>query len=432
MTTPPSRGAIVKVTPRPEVGITEWTLSNGVTVVLKPTAFKEDQILFRAIASGGTSLASDADFIAARTAAYVVSSGGLGNLGAPALNKILSGKAVAVSPFIGEVSQGMSGGSTPQDLETLFQLIHLRFTAPRADPMAFAGVAAQARGLLANQEASPEVAFQQALQTALGGTNPRRAPETPATVERWDYKARFADASRFTFVFVGSFTPEMLKPFVETYLASLPATRTRETWRDVGVPPPTGVVEKTVEKGIAPKSQVAIVLSGPFVYDDAHLLALRAVTLVLQSRLFDTIRQELGATYSIEADQRTQRVPRPEYSLRIEWTSDPARTASVVQRVFDEIRFVRNTRLTQDQVARLRAALLRDFEQDSQDNGYLLNQIARKYEEGNASDVGAVFTLPSQIMALTSDAIAEAAQTYLNTERYVKVTLMPERSPEPR
>ena len=152
----------------------------------------------------------------------------------------------------------------------MFQLLYLRFTQPRADPTAFAAMAAQAKGLLANQLASPDVVFNQAIDAALSRNSPRRQPETPATVDQWDlakslafYKARFADASNFTFVFVGSFTPEMMKPLVETYLASLPATHAQEKWRDLGIRPPDAVVDTTVQKGIAPKSQVAIVFSGP-------------------------------------------------------------------------------------------------------------------------------------------------------------------------
>ena len=433
MPSPPARGTIVKVTSRPETGITEWTLSNGATVVLKPTRLKEDQILFRAAAPGGTSLASDAEFIAARAADYVIPAGGVGQFNAGTLDKILVGKAIAVAPFIGEIDEGMSGGSTPQDLEAMFQLLYLRFTQPRADATAFAALVAQTRGLLANRAASPDVAFSQALDSALGQGSLRRQPETPATVGQWDlaksmafYKARFADASHFTFVFVGSFTPEMLKPLVETYVASLPATHAGETWRDVGVVPPAGIVEKTVEKGIAPKSEVGIVFSGPFVYDDSHLLAIRAMTMVLQSRLFDTIRQELGGTYSISTEQDTQKFPRPEYSVRIDWTSDPVRMASLVQRVFDEIRFVKNTSFSPDQVARIRSALSRDFEQSSQENGYLLNQISRRYEHGDAATVAGALNLQDQIAALTGEAVQRAAQTYLDTERYVKVTVVPE------
>jgi len=433
MDKPPAAGTIVKTTPRPEAGITEWTLSNGATVVLKPTKLKEDQILFRATAPGGTSLASDADFIPARVADDVVTAAGVGKFSDVALDRMLSAKALAVRPFIGEISHGMAGGSTPQDLETMLQLVHLRFTQPRVDNAAFAALAGQARGLLANQLASPDVVFNQAIDSALSGNSPRRQPETPATVEKWDmakslafYKARFADASNFTFVFVGSFAPESLKPLVETYIASLPATRSKETWKDLGIVPPTGVVERTINKGIAPKSQVAVVFSGPFPYDDRHLLAFRAMTLTLQSRLFDTIRQELGGTYSIEVSPEARKVPRPEFSVRIDWTCDPAQTAVLVQRVFDEIEFVRRTTYQPGQVGRIRDALRREFERNSEDNGYLLNQIARRYADGQSADLAPVVNLQERIAALTGEEIQEAAQTYLNMKSYVKVTLMPE------
>jgi zinc protease len=428
MDVPPARGTIVKTTERPG-GITEWTLSNGATVVLKPTTLKEDQILFRAFAPGGTSLASDADLIAARAADDVIPVGGVGKLDAVMLDKILSGKAVAVRPFIGELDQGMGGGSTPQDLETMFQLLYLRFTQPRADPAAFAAVASQARGLLANRIASPDVVFNQTIDAALSRNSPRRQPDTPATVDKWNlaaslpfYKARFADASRFTFVFAGSFTPEMIKPFVETYIASLPATHSKETWRDLGIVAPTGVVEKTIEMGIAPKSQVAIVFSGPFEYDDAHKLALRTMTLLLQSRLFDSIRQELGGTYSITVTPSAVKFPRPEYGVRIEWTCDPARTAALVQRVFEEIEKLKESYISRDHMARIRQGLLREYELDSQENSYFLNDIARRYADG---DVAGASSLPDQIAALTGPAIQQAAQAYLNTSNYVKVTLMP-------
>ena len=316
---PPKPGTITKTVERSEAGVTEWTLSNGATVVLKPTKLKENQILFRAFAPGGTSLSSDADFPSARAADSVIGASGAGQFNAVTLDKLLNGKAVVVQPFIDEIDQGMGGGSTPEDLETLFQLLYLRFTQPRADPTAFAGMAAQARSLLANQQASPDVVFNQTVEAALSGNHPRRQPETPASVDRWNldralaiYKARFADAGNFTFVFVGSFNVDTIKPLVETYLASLPAINAHETWKDLGIAPPATVVTKTIEKGIAPKSQVAIVFSGPFDYDLRHVLALRTMTMLLQSRLFDTIRQELGGTYSITATPDADKFPHPE------------------------------------------------------------------------------------------------------------------------
>jgi zinc protease len=428
----PVPGSIVKTVSHPEAGITEWTLSNGATVVLKPTTLKADQILFRATARGGTSLASDGEFIPAQAADEVIPAGGAGRFSAVALDKVLAAKAVGVRPFISEIDEGMRGGATPQNIDTMFQLLYLRFTQPRADPAAFAAMKAQAQALLANQMASPDVVFNQAVGAALSGGSPRRQPDTPASVERWSlekslvfYKARFADASAFTFVFVGSFTPESIKPLVETYVASLPATRAHETWRDLGIAPPKGVVEKTVEKGIAPKSAVAVVFAGPFEYDDANKLALQAVALVLQSRLNDAIREELGGTYSITATQQTAKFPRPEHRVRIEWTCDPARTSSLVQRVMEEVAFIRDTLLSPGQVSRVRSILLQEFEKNSQDNGYLLGQMSRRYDDGDATNVGAAVQAP-RVSELSADAIRAAAQKYLDTENYVRVTLMPE------
>jgi zinc protease len=432
--TPPARGTIVRTTPRPEAGITEWTLSNGATVVLKPTMLKADQILFRAFAPGGTSLASDADFPSARVADTVIPAGGAGAFSLVMLDKLLAGKAVGVNPFISEIDQGMQGGSTPQDLETMFQLLYLRFTQPRADAASFAAIAAQARALVGNQNANPDIAFNRAIEAALGGDNRRRQPETPQSIGEWDlakalafYKARFADASNFTFVFVGSFSIDAIKPLVETYVASLPATRAHETWRDLGITLPSGKIEKTLEIGIAPKSNVSIVMSGPFQYDRQHRLAMRTVSLLLQSRLFDTIRQDLGGTYSITANFQSEKSPRPQYAMRIEWTCDPARTASLVQRVWQEVAFVRDLRLSQQQLARIRETLVREYERDSQDNGYLLNAIARDYEEDGGKTVGDIEHLPDQISALTSAAVHDAAEMYLNPDNSVTVVQNPER-----
>src|SRR5579872_851169 len=432
MDKPPAPGTIVKTTPRPS-GVTEWTLSNGATVVLKPTTLKEDEILLRAFAPGGTSLASDADFIPARVADMVIPAGGVGQFSATQLDRLLRSKFAGVTPFIDEYDQGVTGRSTPQDLETLFQLVYLRFTAPRGDPNAFAATAAQAKAIVANQMASPEVVFNRTIDSLLDGNSPRREPETPATIDRWNldkslafYKARFADASNFTFVFVGSFTPETIRPFVERYIASLPATHAGERWRDVGITTPAGVIERTVRKGIAPKSQVAIVFSGPFEYDNLHRLALRSVAMVLQSRLLDTIRQELGGTYSITAADASEKIPRPQFFLRIEWTCDPAQTDALVRRVFQEIEYVRNLNFQPGQVGRIRDALQHDYETNSLENGYLLGQIARRYENGEIADLGAVANYPERLTQLTGAVVHDAATKYLDTSNYVKVILMPE------
>jgi zinc protease len=143
-------------------------------VVLKPTTFRNDEILFRAFSPGGTSLVSDKDYIPANTATQVVTAGGVGKFSAVDLRKLMTGKVASASPFIGELEEGLSGNSSRRDLEMMFQLIYLRFTQPRADQTAFTVQATQAKSMLSNQSAIPEFAFSEALMKARYQNHPRR------------------------------------------------------------------------------------------------------------------------------------------------------------------------------------------------------------------------------------------------------------------
>lgn len=428
----PAPGSIVKTATKEAIGITEWELSNGVKVVLKPTTFKEDEILFRATSPGGTSLASDQDYMAASTATQVLGASGLGKFNAIDLGKALTGKVASASPFIGELEEGINGGSARRDLETMFQLIYLRFTQPRADATAFGVQTARMKSLLANQSASPDYAFAMALSTTMSQNHFRARPLTPALVDEWNlekslafYKERFADASDFTFVFVGSFDLPTIKPLVERYLGALPSLRRKETWKDVGLRTPSGSIAKRVEKGIEPKSQAAIVFTGPFVYDEAHRLAIRAMAHVLQSRLLQTIREDLGGTYSISATQNVQRHPNPEYSITIRFGSDPQRMDDLIQRVFNEIEQFKFSGPSDKSVTDEKEGLLREFETNSKQNNYLASQLMSRYQYGE--DAAGIWNIPEQYKKVNAAMIQEAAKTYLNMNNRVQVTLVPEK-----
>ena len=184
----PAPGRIAKVTTKDTLGITEWELSNGVRVVLKPTTFKQDEILFRAVSPGGTSLASDQDFVAAETASEVIGRGGLGKLSDNGLERLLAGKTVGVRSDIGDTDEGLRGGASRRDLETMFQLIYLTFTQPRADAEAFQAMTGQLTATLANRQALPEAAF-----SRCGGRGGHPGPSAGPPVE---HRARQADESR--------------------------------------------------------------------------------------------------------------------------------------------------------------------------------------------------------------------------------------------
>lgn len=427
----PEPGSIVKTAAKDALSITEWELSNGVKVILKPTTFREDEVLFRATSPGGTSLAVDSDYIPASTAAQVLSAGGLGQFNTIDLRKVMTGKVASAGAFIGELEEGLTGSSSRKDLETMFQLIYLRFTQPRADETAFRVQVTQAKTVLANQTAVPEFALREALTSILGQNHIRRRITTASTVDEWNldkslafYQDRFADASDFTFVFVGSFDLPAMKPLVERYLGSLPSIRRQETWKDVGARLPKGVIEKKVEKGIEPKSQTAIVFSGPFEYDPAHRIAIRAMAQILQTRLLETIREELGGTYSITVNQNAQKIPNPEYQVVIQFGADPQRAEGLIQRVFEEIEKFKSSGPAEKQTNDQKEALLRDFETSSKQNNYLLSQIAFKYQYGE--DVAGVWDVPESYKKLDGAAIQQAAKTYLNTDNFVRVSLFPE------
>ena len=428
----PAPGSIARTTTKDAIGITEWELSNGVKVVLKPTNFKADEILFRAGSPGGTSLASDKDYIPASTATQVITAGGLAKFNATDLRKLMTGKVASASPFIGELEEGLNGSSSQKDLETMFQLIYLRFVQPRADATAFGVLANQARTMLGNQTAIPEFGFFEALTTARYGNHLRRRLSTAATVDEWNldkslafYKDRFADASDFTFVFVGSFDLATMKPLVERYLGALPSTHRKETWKDVGASSATGVIEKKVEKGMEPKSLNAIVFTGAFEHNQMNRIAIRAMSEVLQMRLLETIREELGGTYSISASPSYQRIPKPEYSISIEFGSAPERADDLVKRVFQEIEKLKTNGPTEKQVSDVKEALLRDFETNSKTNNYLLSQIASRYQYGE--DPAGLWKIPEYYQKIDAAMIQQAARTYLNVKNYVRVTLLPEK-----
>jgi zinc protease len=269
----PRPGKITQEKKVEAIQVTEWQLSNGARVIVKPTDFKDDEVVFTAYSPGGSSLASNEDYVSAALASQVVARGGVGAFDAIALQKKLAGKAVRVGPYIASEEEGLSGSASPKDLETMFQLAYLYFTAPRRDSSAFVAFTTNVKASLANRGLSPQAAFLDTLQVTLAQHHPRSRPITAERVDEIKlgpalafYRDRFADASDFTFVFVGNFSPDSLKPLVERYLGSLPTTHRKETWRDRGIVPPKGVVTREVRRGIEPKSETRIVFTGPFEY----------------------------------------------------------------------------------------------------------------------------------------------------------------------
>jgi len=431
MPTLPEPADIVSTSQIKDLNITEWGLTNGVRVVLMPTEHKKDEILFRAISPGGTSLAADEGHIPAQTATQVIGSSGLGSFNPIDLRKKLTGTVAVARPFIGQHEEGLAGSASPQDLETLFQLIHLTFTAPRADAALFQSLTSRMKAQLANRMAMPEAVFFDTFGRIMTQDHMRARPMTVESVDLMDldrslafYRDRFADAGDFTFIFVGNIDLAVFEPLVKRYLAPLPSTGREETWRDLGVRPPKGVVTRTVHKGMEPKSMTAIAFTGPFQYDIDHRNAIRALCTVMETRLRNTLREDRGGTYGVGIRPGYDRIPEESYSIMINFGADPDRMEELSRVVFEEIEKIKAEGPTEDEVRNAKEAEIRSFETSVESNGWWLSQLVFRYRSGE--DPGGLLTFKESLEKLGREVIREAARTYFNTDNYVQVTLLPE------
>ncbi|MGH7500261.1 MAG: M16 family metallopeptidase [Longimicrobiales bacterium] len=427
----PSPGSIVQERRIERIDAVEWTLSNGVRVILKPTTYKDDEVVFRAWSPGGLSLVDDGDYMSAGFSTTLVGASGLGELDATALQKALQGKAASVRVSLDDVSEGLSGGASPKDLETLFQLIHQNLVAPRNDSIAFQSIMTRLRGLIANRAASPESAFQDSLNVILAQHHPRARPISVQVLDEVDrarafqvYRDRFGDAGDFTFAFVGSFDIEAVRPLVLQYLASLPGSGRSETWQDRGVRPPDGVVERIVRKGIEPKSQTMVVYTGPVQFNADNRLALAMLAGALDIRLRDVLREDLSGTYGVQLSQAAVRDPWQHYVFTVGFGAAPVRLDTLAASVFAEIEKIKQSGPDAATLQKVKETHRRGHETNLQQNGYWLGQIIAASQYGEP--MGAFLDLPARIEAVTAEQIAQAARTFLRSDRYVRVSLFPE------
>src|SRR5690606_2277553 len=269
----PVPGKIIKEKEIKSLGLKELTLSNGVKVVLKHTDFKNDEIRFSSFSPGGNSLYADADYQSAINAPGIVASSGVANFNSIELPKLLAGKMVSLSPYISERYEGINGSASPADLETSLQLLHLFFTKPRIDSGIVKGLVSNFKSSLANRANDPNSVFSDTANAVLSNYHVRR---TGPTIEKANeismdrafeiYKDRFADASDFTFLFIGNINEDSIKPLLETYIASLPSIHRKEKAKDLGIRIPTGQIKKVIYKGTENKAFVQLVFSGDYNY----------------------------------------------------------------------------------------------------------------------------------------------------------------------
>jgi zinc protease len=427
-----SGGKVTSESKIPELGITEFKLSNGIKVVLKPTDFKNDEISFSAFSAGGSSLYSDADFQSALYATTIIRSGGLGEFNSVQLPKLLSGKKVSVSPYISERFEGIFGSTSPKDIETALQLTYLYFTEPRKDAETFKGLIAQQKGGLANRGNDPNSVFADSLAAILGNYNVRRTGPSIEKINQVSldrafeiYKDRFADASDFTFVFVGSFKPEELKPMLEKYLGSLPSTNRKETAKELGIQIPGGKIDKKIYKGQEPKATVRLVFSGDYTWSEKHNNQLDALASVLTIKLIERLREDEGGVYGVGARASYTKFPKGRYTFNISFGCAPENVEKLISSTLDEINKIRVNGALAGDIEKFIAEETRSTETQLKDNGFWLGYLANQLQ--NQDEPKQVLTYLESLKELNPDALKATVQYRLSPDNFIRMVLLPEK-----
>jgi zinc protease len=325
----------------------------------------------------------------------------------------------------------MQGNASPEDLETLFQLIHLYFTAPRADSVALVSYQNQQRPFLMNRSATPAAVFQDSLTAALYGDDPRRQPPSVEMIDaielaqvRSIFEDRFADAGDFTFVFVGNFDPADLEGFARTYLGTLPTTGREETWRNVRSPLPQDVVRTTVYRGIAEQSQTVLLFHGPMVDTREERHRMRTLEEVLSVRLREDLREARSAVYGVGVNATSADRPEPSYQFFINFTSDPARVEELIGAVFEQIESIKTDGPTEDELSRAREQQRRDRETSLRTNQFWLANLTNQLSRDR--DPLEILLYEELIESVTADDVRDVASRLLDENRYVRGVLYPE------
>ncbi len=427
----PKAGQVVATRTLPEIGVTEWTLSNGAKVVVKPTTFKNDEVRLTGFSPGGHSLVKDADYDAARFAGSIVHEAGLGPLDAVSLRKVLNDKIVWVNSGVSELEENVRAGSSPEDILTLFELTHLAFTGPRKDEASFRSWQQRESERVRNRRMSPEAVFQEDMGLFLSSNHRRRQPTTPAVLEKVrleralaTYQERFREAGDFTFVIVGNVEVAKLQPLVETYLASLPTVGRKEKWRDIGVRWPRGGQSKTVLKGTEPKGRVMMAFHGNERFSQEKQDDMAILGQVLSIRLREQLREELGGVYGVGAGGYIARRPRPEYTFSVGFGCAPENIEPLKQKVLDEIAALQKNGIGPDYLDKVKQARRRSHEINLKENGFWEGELEEAYRYGE--DPRKALDIEPFLSRVTSERVQASARRYLTRGSYLQGILKPE------
>ncbi len=410
-----------------------YVLANGAKVVILPTTFSEDQISMSSFSFGGRSLVADEDIVSADMAVSVAQMSGVGNFDATQLQKKLTGKIAGISAGLGEVTEGFSGSASPQDFETLMQLLYLKFESPRFDKAIFDAQIARLRDYLANAGVDNKKALKDTISRITSNYSPRNLILDEDLIKTMDfdkgveiYKDRFSDASDFTFIFVGNINEKTHLPMIQKYIGNLTSLNRKESFVDHKVIPAKGGVDKTItRKMTVPKTTVTYALHGDFNYCLEDRLMLNVVSQLLSKRYMATIREEEGGTYGVQVSPWSDKLPSERFSLNIAFDCNPEKSDRLVEIVKNELLKIQEEDCCLEDLNEIKNNFIKGREESELQNRFWMSVIKNNLMLG--SDYKSTEDYVKAVEAVDTEAIKKFAKKLFSKADIIKVIMNPEK-----
>jgi len=429
----PTAGKIVNETNNTSLGTTELSLSNGITVTLKPTEFKNDEIKMDAWRWGGFHNYNLDNKQNAEYTAQLVGAMGVKDMSPIDLQKFLAGKTVEAAPYINQHDEGIEGSSSAKDFETFLQLVHLYFTEPRKDEKLFQSFVTSQKTFLQNIRSNPFAYFGDTLAKIEFQNNPwADGIPAPSDFDRINleksyaiYKEVFGNAFGMHFTFVGNIDVNKIKSLLETYLASLPSAQKENKFTDVGLRPVKGVVDATVYKGADKKSLVNLIFTGEVPYSRDEELKMKALIEVLNIKTIEKLREEMSGIYGGGSRGGFEKRPYNHFSITTSFPCGPENVDKLTTALFGIIKNAQEKGIEQKDLDKVKETWKRQNEERMKQNDYWLGSLSLSWI--NQEDPAWIQDYVQKVDALTAKDLQDAAVKYFNTQNYIKAVLRPEK-----
>lgn len=429
----PRKGKIKAIKQNEEFGFTEFTLSNGIKVVIRPTEFKADEILMQAFSKGGLTQVKTEDLPSAEIVSSLIRMSGIGRFNATQLEKALAGKTVSVSPEISECVERLHGSSSVKDLESMLQLTYLHFTAPRRDEEAYQTLLALLRTQLANRDKNPKAAFQDSIQMMASNHSPRTVLMNLETMDRLSldkameiYQARFANPADFTFVFVGNINPDdqKVRDLLCQWLGSLKTKKCREEVIDHHETVAPGIQKNYFSRKMetTTASNRIQYTSYDMPYTLANDLNMEMIGRILSTRYLESIREREGGSYGVGTYGYMVELPSPRAGLLMQFDTDPKKQERLMEIIHEEVNTIIKDGPLASDLQKEKESMLKDYQEDLEKNGWWRQSIYMYYMYG----VNNIRDYKSAVEAITGETVQQTLKKLVEAGNIFEVVMFPE------